>query len=100
MGMLMSDIEWFCAECEVAGSREDVLEHHRVSGHMYAAGENLYLVDLSTISVGVTGWSHEGVKPTWVHANFCHVPNCGTVLNDDEVREHIRRHISNGELPL
>jgi hypothetical protein len=93
----VSDVEWVCGECDFTGEKDQVLDHHRQTGHVYAAGDYIFMVDLDTITIGVTGWAHEGIKPTWVHANFCHRYDCRTVLNDDEVQDHVRRHIANGD---
>jgi hypothetical protein len=97
----MSDVKWFCAECSFEGSQQDVRVHARALGHIFGAGEWLFLKDLETMSMGVTGCAApEGVVPTWVHANWCYIPNCSNpVLEDDEVIPHIREHVANGEWP-
>ena len=99
-------VTWFCAECALEGSQGEVREHHLQSGHIFASGECLYLKDavytgLSNMSIGVTGYYAEDAKPTWVHANWCYVPGCSSpVLEDNELRDHVRQHVANGDLPL
>jgi hypothetical protein len=98
---MVSDVEWFCAECSFDGSQQELREHAARLEHVFGAGEWLFLRDIEILSMGVTGCgAPEGVVPTWVHANWCSVPDCKSpVLEDDEVIEHIRQHFINGEWP-
>jgi hypothetical protein len=96
-GIEMSDdLEWFCAECPFDGSEDEVKEHAKQFGHWYAISDWYFMPDFKVTSFGVTGCPlPDGMKPTWIHANFCNT--CEVVLNDDEVKDHARSHFAKGE---
>jgi hypothetical protein len=93
------DVEWFCAECEFDGSEDEVKEHAKRFQHRYGAGEYLFMADFQVTSMGVTACPlPEGMEMMWVHANYCWKEGCpNPVLEDEEVRDHIRKHLAKGE---
>ena len=95
-GVSDDDLKWFCAECPFDGLEDDVKEHAVQFGHWYAMSDYYFMPGFEITTFGVTGCPMpEGMKPTWIHANFCHL--CEAVLNDDEVRDHARKHFTKGE---